>query len=202
MQENTQNKAQTETQTQSNQAEPTSATVSLKGRTRLLRYSEQAQFRDHLLRLDRTSRRDRFNGSTSDHFIVTYANRCFSNGAVVIGYVEDGQVLAAAELHERAGDIRPTGEIAFSVERHLQRRGLGRQLFARLVEGARAFGYERLIVTTHPCNEAMKRLARSFNASLSFDHGETVGLIELETVSRSLTPPGADMSSMTRAAAI
>ena len=154
----------------------------LKGRIRLLRHSELPRFRAHLLRLDAESRRDRFNGPSGDAYIESYADRCFGNGAVVIGYVENGKVLGAAELHECIGETEPTGEIAFSVERHLQRRGLGRLLFARLIEGARSFGYERLLVTTHPSNEAMKRLARTFNAKLRFEQGETVGLIELEPV--------------------
>jgi len=158
------------------------AAVPLKGRVRLLRHSELPQFRAHLLRLDVQARRDRFNGPTSDAFVESYADRCISNGAVVTGYVENGQVLGAAELHECANEVLPTGEIAFSVERHLQRRGLGRLLFARLIEGARSFGYERLLVTTHPCNEPMKRLACSFDARLRFEQGETVGLIELEPV--------------------
>lgn len=172
------------------------AAAPLRGRIRLLRHSELPQFRDHLLRLDAESRRDRFNGPTGDAFVASYAQRCFSNGTVVIGYVEDGQVLGAAELHEQPGERQPTGEIAFSVERHLQRRGLGGMLFARLVESARAFGYERLLVTTHPRNEAMKRLARSFNARLRFDQGETVGLIELEPVPPLPARPGAGMFMM------
>lgn len=156
------------------------AAVPLGGRIRLLRHSELPQFREHLLRLDAESRRDRFNGPTCDAFVASYAERCFKDGTIVIGYVDEGRVLGAAELHERPEDAEPTGEIAFSVERHLQRQGLGGLLFARLIEGARAFGYERLLVTTHPQNEPMKRLARSFNARLRFDDGETVGLIELE----------------------
>lgn len=172
------------------------AAVPLRGRIRLLRHSELPQFRAHLLRLDADSRRDRFNGPTSDSFIASYAERCFNDGTIVIGYVDGGEVLGAAELHERPEDAEPTGEIAFSVERHLQRRGLGRLLFARLIEGARAFGYERLLVTTHPQNEPMKRLARSFNAKLRFDHGETVGLIELEPVPPLPARPGVGLLSL------
>jgi RimJ/RimL family protein N-acetyltransferase len=152
----------------------------LTGTIRLLRRSELPQFRDHMLRLDEHSRRDRFNGPTSDAFVASYAERSFQNGALVLGYVEDGKVLGAAELHERPEDAEPTGEIAFSVERALQHRGLGALLFERLIESARAFGYERLLVTTHPQNQAMKRLARRFNATLRFEDGETVGIIELE----------------------
>lgn len=178
------------------------AAAPLRGRIRLLRHSELPQFRDHLLRLDADSRRDRFNGPTNDTFIASYAERCFSDGTIVIGYVDDGAVLGAAELHERPEDAEPTGEIAFSVERHLQRRGLGGMLFARLVESARAFGYERLLVTTHPQNEPMKRLARSFNAKLRFDQGETVGLIELEPGAPLPARPGAGFLATLAAATV
>lgn len=171
------------------------AAMPLGGRIRLLRHSELPQFMAHLLRLDAGSRRDRFNGPTSDAFVASYAERCFNDGTIVIGYVDNGEVLGAAELHERPEDAEPTGEIAFSVERHLQRRGLGRLLFSRLIEGARAFGYERLLVTTHPQNEPMKRLARSFKAKLRFDHGETVGLIELEPAAALPARPGAGMGT-------
>ena len=169
----------------------TTAVAPLTGTVRLLRRSELPQFQAHLLRLDPESRRDRFNGPTNDAFVAAYAERSFRDGAIVIGYVEDGEVLGAAELHERPEDPEPTGEIAFSVERRLQHRGLGALLFARLIESARAFGYERLRVTTHPHNTAMKRLAGRFNASLRFEDGETVGTIDLAPLPRLPPRPGA-----------
>lgn len=150
------------------------------GIIRQLRPSDMPRFREHLLRLDATSRRDRFNGAINDNFLAGYAARSFSEGATVIGYVEGAKVLGAAELHERAEFAEPTGEIAFSVESRLQHRGIGGRLFERLIFHARALGYSRLLVTTHPQNEAMKSLARKFDAALSFDAGETVGVITLE----------------------
>ncbi|TYR32479.1 GNAT family N-acetyltransferase [Mesorhizobium microcysteis] len=168
----------------------TRAVAPLTGVVRLLRHSELPQFRAHLLRLDKASRRDRFNGPANDAFVAAYAERCFHDGTIVIGYVEDGEVLGAAELHERPQDREPTGEIAFSVEKRLQHRGLGGLLFARLIESARAFGYERLLVTTHPQNEAMKRLARRFNATLRFADGETLGTIDIEPVAALPARPG------------
>lgn len=164
------------------------------GTIRNLRHSELAEFKSHLLRLDRESRRDRFNGPTNDAFVSAYADRCFHDGTVVIGYVEDGRVLGAAELHERPEDAVPTGEIAFSVERPLQHRGIGGQLFERLIETALSFGYEQLRVTTHPQNEAMKRLARRFDAALRFEDGETVGVISLSPAGRA--PEAADGRSI------
>lgn len=153
----------------------------LTGVIRQLRPSDLPRFAEHLLRLDEQSRRDRFNGLTDDGFLTTYAERCFREGVTVVGYVEGDTVLAAAELHERAEESEPTAEIAFSVERQLQNRGIGGRLFQRLVAQARGLAYSRLKVTTHANNSAMKALARRFKAKLSFEHGETNGVIELET---------------------
>ncbi|WP_309085879.1 GNAT family N-acetyltransferase [Chelativorans sp.] len=159
------------------------------GVVRRLRPSELGLFREHLLRLDGESRRDRFNGAISDAFLQDYAARSFQQGATVIGYVENGRVLGAAELHERPELDPPTGEIAFSVERPLQHRGLGSRLFELLIAHARSLGYTQLRVTTHPNNDAMRALARKFAAKLSFGEGETVGIIELDPPS--LHEPGA-----------
>lgn len=157
-------------------------TRALAGLIRRLRPSELRLFREHLLRLDHESRHDRFNSTISDEFVADYADRCFATGATVLGYVETGKVLAAAELHEQPQFDEPTGEIAFSVERKLQRRGVGTELFRRLLAHALSLGYTQLSVTTHPQNEGMKALARKFNARLSFRDGETVGWIALEPV--------------------
>ncbi|MET3790126.1 GNAT family N-acetyltransferase [Aquamicrobium terrae] len=154
--------------------------VRLTGTIRQLRPSDLSRFREHLLRLDAESRRDRFNGFADDRFISTYVYRSFAAGTTVIGYVEGDKVLGAAELHERPEESQPTAEIAFSVERHLQHQGLGGKLFERLIEQARGFGYTKLLVTTHPQNRAMRALARRYNAKLVFEDGETVGTIRLD----------------------
>lgn len=149
------------------------------GKIRPLRASDLTLFRDHLLRLDAHSRRDRFNGVTDDEFVAAYAAKCFSAGTTIIGYVEDGFVRGAAEFHELAGQGGLSAEIAFSVEREWQGNGLGSLLFKRLIAHAKEIGCKSLCVTTHPQNEAMKALARKFHAKLSFQRGEAMGVIDL-----------------------
>ena len=168
------------------QLSPTYRDQSPAGVIRQLRPSDLTRFRDHLVRLDPESRRDRFNGVTDNAFVTAYAERCFREGTTVIGYVRDGVVQGAAELHERPDLAEPTGEIAFSVERNLQNQGIGSQLFRRLIGHALALGYEKLRVTTHSNNDAMKSLARKFDARLTFEDGETVGLIDLSGVRMSV----------------
>lgn len=149
------------------------------GTIRVLSPRDLPLFREHLLRLDASSRRDRFNGVTDDHFVASYAARCFAGRTSVVGYFEDGAMRGAAELHERTDMPEKSAEIAFSVERAWQHRGLGSRLFERLIERAVGLGHVSLYVTTHPQNQAMKALARKFDAGLHFENLEAAGTIDL-----------------------
>jgi GNAT superfamily N-acetyltransferase len=145
----------------------------------LRRQEELPLLRDHLLRLDRASRHDRFHGFMDDSFIERYAEKCADDGTVIIAYIEDGVVRGAAELHppEQSPDSLP--EIAFSVERSVRRRGVGSILFRKVIAEARAKGYRSLRITTGAQNDAMRALARKFGAHLTFRHGESTGSIDL-----------------------
>jgi len=158
----------------------TSATPA-KGSVRTLRQQEELPLlRDHLLRLDRASRHDRFHGFMDDGFIERYAAKCAGDGTVIIAYIEDGVVRGAAELHppDQSPDALP--EIAFSVEACVRRQGVGSILFRKLIAEARAKGYQSLRITTGAQNEAMRALAGKFGAHLTFRHGESSGSIDLK----------------------
>src|SRR6266478_1966929 len=145
----------------------------------LSQQEELPLLRDHLLRLDRVSRHDRFQGFMDDSFIERYAEKCASDGTVIIAYFEDGVVRGAAELHppEQSHDLLP--EIAFSVETSVRRRGVGSFLFRQLIAEARAKGYRSLRITTGAQNEAMRALAKKFGANLTVRHGESPGTVDL-----------------------
>jgi GNAT superfamily N-acetyltransferase len=151
------------------------------GTVRTLRQQEELPLlRDHLLRLDRESRHDRFRGFMDDGFIESYAAKCADDGTVIIAYIEDGVVRGAAELHppDRSPDSLP--EIAFSVEACVRRQGVGSILFRKLIAEARFKGYRSLRVTTGAQNQAMRALAHKFGAHLTFHHGESTGSIDLK----------------------
>ena len=150
------------------------------GTVRTLRQQEELPLlRDHLLRLDRESRHDRFHGFMDDDFIERYAEKCADDGTVIIAYVEDGVVRGAAELHppDQSPDSLP--EIAFSVEACVRRQGVGSILFRKLIAEARSKGYRCLRITTGAQNQAMRALASKFGAHLTFRHGESTGSIDL-----------------------
>jgi GNAT superfamily N-acetyltransferase len=178
----------------------------LVGRTRarshvrtLSQHEELPLLRDHLLRLDRASRHDRFHGYMDDSFIERYAEKCANDGTIIIAYFEDGMVRGAAELHppEQSSDMLP--EIAFSVEKSVRRRGVGSFLFRQLIAEARAKGYRSLRITTGAQNEAMRALANKFGANLTFRQGESTGTIDL--IEQNQSKPAAAGFEATLAAA-
>src|SRR6201987_4289057 len=152
-----------------------------RGTVRTLSQQEELPLlRDHLLRLDRTSRHDRFHGFMDDSFIERYAEKCADDGTVVIAYIEEGVVRGAAELHppDQSPDSLP--EIAFSVEACVGRQGVGSILFRKLIAEARSKGYHSLRITTGVQNQAMRALANKFGAHLTFRHGESTGTLDLK----------------------
>ena len=162
------------------------------GDVRTLRRQEELPLlRDHLLRLDSESRRDRFNGFMDDGFIERYAAKCADDGTVIIAHLDGGVVRGAAELHppDQSPDSLP--EIAFSVEACVRRQGVGSILFKKLIAEARSKGYHSLRITTGAQNQAMRALANKFGAHLTFRYGESTGSIDLKQQSqRELTMPG------------
>ncbi|KIU45981.1 MULTISPECIES: GNAT family N-acetyltransferase [Bradyrhizobium] len=180
------------------------SSTSARGTVRTLSQQEELPLlRDHLLRLDRTSRHDRFHGFIDDSFIRRYAERCANDGTVIIAYFEDGVVRGAAELHppEQSPDAQP--EIAFSVERSARRKGVGSTLFRKLITEAHAKGYGSLRITTGAQNDAMRALATKFGAQLTFRHGESTGSIDLtEQHQPEPAPPIAPVTPVEAARAI
>jgi hypothetical protein len=169
---------------------------------RILRREELPLLRDHLLRLDRTSRHDRFHGFMDDSFIERYAEKCAHDGTIIIAYLQDGAVRGAAELHapEQSPDAVP--EIAFSVEASVRRRGVGSMLFLNLIAEARAKGYDSLRITTGAQNDAMRALAHKFGADLTFRHGESSGTIDLGKQGQPESPLAAFAGTIEAARAI
>ena len=181
----------------------TTAPSRAKGTVRILSQQEELPLlRDHLLRLDRTSRHDRFHGFMDDSFIERYAEKCANDGTLIIAYIEDGVVRGAAELHppEQSPDALP--EIAFSVESSVRRKGVGSILFRKLIAEARAKGYKSLRITTGAQNEAMRALANKFGAHLTFRYGESTGSIDLAKQNQPEVAPSAMATTLEAARAI
>jgi RimJ/RimL family protein N-acetyltransferase len=149
-----------------------------RGSIRRLWRSDLNAYRDHLLRLDPRTRRDRFSGAVSDSFLSLYAERAFSEDRIMLAYVVGGEVRGVAELCHFAPPYADEGEAAFSVETPYRLRGIGTSLFKRLILLARNRGIRTLHVRCLPHNRAMQVLARRHGARLLFESEETVGQVD------------------------
>ncbi len=149
----------------------------LSGNIRKIWPSESNKFANHLLRLDKDSRRMRFAHGVSDSFIEDYASRMSDMGSVVYGYIADGELRAAAELRKLGDSWSPEAEAAFSVEKSFQGQGLGSELMGRVIRAARNRGVQRLYMSCLAENSKMQTIARKHEADLRFEYGEVIGEI-------------------------
>jgi RimJ/RimL family protein N-acetyltransferase len=145
------------------------------GSIRKLWPAETEKFRDHLLRLDKESRRMRFAHGVSDAFIEDYARRMSDMGGIIYAYIVDGVVRAAAELRKLSDVWGQEAEAAFSVEKPYQDNGIGNELMGRVILAARNRGVQRLYMSCLNENHRMQAIARKYAAALRFEYGEVVG---------------------------
>jgi len=155
-------------------------TADLPGVIRTLDRQEMPLLREHLLRLDPESRYNRFNGFADESFIAKYAEKCRADGTIIMAYLENGKVLAAAELHPADGPDNPLPERSRSASSGVRAaQGAGQHPVPPLIAKAKRNGYDSLRVTTSAQNEAMRALANKFGANLTFHYGESSGQIDL-----------------------
>ena len=151
------------------------------GTIRKLWLTETDVFRDHLLRLDKESRRMRFAHGVSDSFIEDYASRMNDMGSIVFGLFSGGEMHGAAELRKLGDTWGREAEAAFSVERAYQDLGLGNQLMGRVIRAARNRGVQLLYMSCLAENAKMQSIARRHEAELKFEYGDVIGEIIPQT---------------------
>ncbi|MFY9624276.1 MAG: GNAT family N-acetyltransferase [Rhodoplanes sp.] len=139
---------------------------------------ETDAYRDHLLRLDAESRRNRFGGAIADDTVRTYAATARNSDVVVHGFFVDGVLRGVADLRIIGPFYRREAEAAFSIEKPWQSHGVGSALLERCLLAARNRGIKHLHVCCLADNQRMQQLARKFEAELTFDFGTVIGKVE------------------------
>lgn len=145
---------------------------------RKLWIGETAKYREHVLRLDPESRRNRFAGAVSDDFVRNYIDLTGSLDAIVHGFFIGDTMRGAAELRPLGLRFPRQAEAAISVEKPWQSHGVGSALLRRTLLAARNRGFRLLHMACLAENRRMQQLARKFDAELSFDFGGVVGEVE------------------------
>jgi GNAT superfamily N-acetyltransferase len=148
------------------------------GVVRKLWIGEAAKYRDHLLRLDPQSRRNRFSGGVSDAFIRNYADFTLGLDTIVHAFFIGQAMRGVAELRPLGTRFPRQAEAAISVEKPWQSHGVGSALLRRTLLAARNRGFRLLHMACLADNRRMQQLARKFDAELSFDFESVIGEVE------------------------
>lgn len=146
---------------------------------RTIRPWERARLREHLLRLEPEGRRMRFHVPIKDSAIERFVDRLSWWRSINVGYFEDGALRGSAQLVWSDDPWRDGVEFAIAVEPAWRGRGIGSALMDRALILARNRGLEKLTMTCLRENEAMRALARHFEARLTFEANEVEGRLRL-----------------------
>ena len=163
------------------------------GVVRKLWIGESAKYREHLLRLDPQSRRNRFSGGVSDQFISNYVDLTTGLDTVVHGFFVGDTIRGAAELRSLGAGFPREAEAAISVEKAWQSHGVGSALLRRTLLAARNRGFRHLHMACLADNQRMQQLARKFDAELSFDFESVVGEVESSRADAAVIDPRNDV---------
>lgn len=141
--------------------------------------SEADRLHEHLLRLAPDDRRLRFVGMTSDTAIVDHVARIDWARSIFVGCEIDGRLRALGELRFVRKDWEPTAEVAVTVERAYQGRGIGSRQFRRLITLAANRGVRRVFVLCLAQNHRMRNIVVHYDAELSHYESEIEGQVHL-----------------------
>lgn len=141
--------------------------------------SERGQVVDHLLRLSESDRYLRFGGRVADASVRAHAYGGDTLRRHFIGASVDGVLRGVAELALIGQPPRLEAELAFSVESDYQGRGIGTELFRRMLVFARNRNVARVLIVTVPGNRRMRHIAGKFQLETRPVDGDMEGRLEL-----------------------
>lgn len=134
--------------------------------------SETAAVKAHFLRLDPEDRYLRFFGHTGEAFIDTYCEKVLAAGHAVLGCFIEGELRAVGELCRNGSQRKRSAEVAITVEKPYQNRGIGTELLRRLVRLARNRSVRTLHLFCLLDNVKMQHVARKLGGMLTYKERE------------------------------
>ena len=150
----------------------------LGGVFRPLGAGDKPAYLEHLLRLDQTSRRQRYHRVMSDAALEARTDQVFADREIhLIGWFKRGVLRGAAEVALFRTEQGREAEAAFAIEADYRRNGLGRALLRRAALHARNRGAARIHIATERENRAMLRLAMASGARFEVGAAEANGVL-------------------------
>jgi GNAT superfamily N-acetyltransferase len=147
---------------------------------RTLLPTEFGLLKEHLLRLEPDDRLRRFQGHASDQRIADYVGGLDRFHVVVVAWIEHGQLRGAAELSRFGAPVPTRGEIAVTVDKAWQDRGVGTELLRRALTIARNRGIEQIYMVCLAENGRMRHIADKFAGKLVDLGGEIEAMLALK----------------------
>ncbi|HVJ52054.1 MAG TPA: GNAT family N-acetyltransferase [Aliidongia sp.] len=132
---------------------------------------EREKVCNHLLRLEPENLRLRFFGTVGESYIASYSETIFSTGGIILGYFENGKLCAIGELRRQGARWSQAAELAITVEREFQHRGIGTEMLRRLVEIACNRSIKILHLACLIDNTRMQKIARKLGGALRYVDG-------------------------------
>jgi RimJ/RimL family protein N-acetyltransferase len=148
-----------------------------RGRHRRLEAADSQHLRAHLLRLHPEDLRSRFMTTTPRHLVHRYVGAIDWRRSLLVGCFFGRSLRGVCELHPIAGR---RAEIAISVERRFQGRGIGSALMSRALVLARNRGLTELELRCLVENQRMRRLVGKFDGETAVEAMEASSTIHAQ----------------------
>lgn len=141
--------------------------------------TEFPQYAEHLLRLPAADRYARFAGTVSDTAVMRHCERIDWSRTTLIGAFQDGVLVGVAELCTDRAIWPGAAEMALSVDRSAQGRGVGAQLARRALTMARNRNLHDVHMLCLSSNYRVRALGDHFGGKIDLDGGETYIMFHL-----------------------
>lgn len=141
--------------------------------------TERRLYGDHLRRLDAADRYARFTGTVSTESVDRHVERLDWSRTIVLGALERASLVGAVELCTDRALWPDEAELAISIERAYQNRGIGSVLVRRALTVARNRGVRRVHLLCLPENRRMRGLVRRLGARTTVDSDEVAAVVDL-----------------------
>ena len=140
--------------------------------------SDRRAIQEHFLRLDTDSLYTRFFSQISPEFLLRYVEKMNFDINGYFGFWENEQLIGLGECSLDSEQA----EVAFTVERHYQDRGLGNVLMQEVIRFAHFKGIYLLQMNCLSTNYKTLHLAQKHGLKTHTSYGETFAVIDTQKI--------------------
>jgi RimJ/RimL family protein N-acetyltransferase len=134
----------------------------------------------HLLALELPDRYLRFCSALSNEAIKRYVDQLELNRKDIVFAVFNSDYRMVGMLHVAPISNADSAEFALSVDVEVRKRGIGDALFERGLLHCESMGIKNIYMNCLSSNQAIKKMARKRNMTITNDYGDTVATLDIK----------------------